>query len=168
MYDYLLYFLIFSFLGWCAEVAFYFFKTGRFVNRGLAKGPFCPIYGVGISLSYFLLRGVSSFPILVLFSMAITTAVELLVGFITDKILGVRLWDYSSEKGNILGYVCPRFSVIWGFASALAVRLIPRFDGIIALANTPRAQVLVCAVLLVILVDSEREIIKTIKDDART
>ena len=168
MYDYLLYFLIFSFLGWCAEVTFYIFKTGRFVNRGLAKGPFCPIYGVGISLSYFLLGGVKSFLLLAIFSMAITTAVELFVGFITDKILGVRLWDYSSEKGNILGYVCPKFSIIWGVVCAVVIRLIPRLDGPLALARSPLGYTVTAIMLLLVLVDSEREIIKTINGSVRS
>ena len=99
MYNYLLYFLIFSFLGWCVEVIFCFFKTGRFVNRGFAKGPICPIYGIGISLSYLLLGSVESFPLLALLSMATATAVELIAGVIFDKIFGVRLWDYTCEKG---------------------------------------------------------------------
>ena len=31
--------LIYSFLGWCAEVAFAAVRHGRFVNRGFLNGP---------------------------------------------------------------------------------------------------------------------------------
>ena len=165
MYDYLIYFLVFSFLGWCAEVIFYAFKEHRFVNRGLARGPICPIYGVGISLSYLMLRDVESFLALVLLSMALTTLVEALVGVLTHKMLGVRLWDYSCEKGNIGGYVCPRFSLIWGVISALIIRLIPRLDPLLAWANDPRVAALVFAFLIVALADTEREMIRIIKGD---
>ena len=128
MYKYLLYFLIFSFLGWCAEVVFAAIKTGRFVNRGLLCGPVCPIYGVGICLSSLLLGSVKSFALLVLLSMAIATAVELAVGVVTEHSLGKRLWDYRGEKGNILGYVCPRFSLIWGVVCAIVLKLLPLLD----------------------------------------
>lgn len=41
-------FFIYSFVGWCCEVAFAACKTGQFVNRGFLFGPLCPIYGFGV------------------------------------------------------------------------------------------------------------------------
>ena len=137
MYKYLLYFLVFSFLGWCVEVVFHVFKTGRVVNRGLAKGPICPIYGVGICLSYLLLRSVESFILLALLSMAVATIVEFSVGWLLERTLGQRLWDYSAERGNILGYVCPRFSLIWGVVCAFAVRLMTRLEPLVNRLENP-------------------------------
>ena len=137
MYKYLLYFLVFSFLGWCVEVVFHVFKTGRVVNRGLAKGPICPIYGVGICLSYLLLRSVESFILLALLSMAVATIVEFSVGWLLERTLGQRLWDYSTERGNILGYVCPRFSLIWGVVCALTVRLMTRLEPLVDRLGNP-------------------------------
>lgn len=167
MYDYLIYFLAFSFLGWCAEVAFYFFKTGRFVNRGLAKGPVCPIYGVGILLPYLLLGKIESFFVLALFSALIATAIELITGALTDKMLGVRLWDYSSEKGNIHGYICPRFSLIWGVVCAAAIKLIPLLDPVLRLARETRIIVLILLAFVIVFVDIENEVVKIIKGEKR-
>ena len=161
MYEYLLYFLAFSFVGWCAEVVFYIFKTGRLVNRGFAKGPVCPIYGIGISLSYLLLGGVDSFVLLVLLSMAIATAVEFTVGILFDKLLGIRLWDYREERGNIGGYVCPRFSLIWGFVSALVIRIIPRLTFLTELSVKPGIRVISVVLLVLIIVDIKHELEKT-------
>ena len=160
MYDYLLYFLVFSFLGWCAEVVFYIFKTGKLVNRGLAKGPFCPIYGVGICLCRWLLGSVESFILLVIFSMAIATAVELAVGFIMDRAVGRRLWDYSGERGNILGYVCPRFSLIWGVVCAITLKIIPLLDPFLAAMGTPFGYAATFALLMCVTVDSELQLLK--------
>ena len=162
MYNYLLYFLAFSFLGWCAEVTFYIFKTGRLINRGFAKGPFCPIYGVGISLSYLLLSSVRSFLLLALFSMAIATAVELAVGLAFDKLLDIRLWDYREERWSIGGYVCPKFSLIWGTVSAAVIRLIPTLDPLLTLARSPRICVLVLIAFVLMLLDIKRETVKAI------
>ncbi len=161
MYEYLLYFLAFSFVGWCAEVVFYIFKTGRLVNRGFAKGPVCPIYGIGISLSYLLLGSVESFALLALLSMAIATAVEFSVGILFDKLLGIRLWDYRGERGNIGGYVCPRFSLVWGVVSAAVIRIIPRLTLLTELAKRPEIRVLSVVLFALVIVDIKREIEKT-------
>ena len=160
MYEYLLYFLVFSFAGWCAEVAFYIFKTGRLVNRGFAKGPVCPIYGIGISLSYLLLGGVDSFVLLVLLSMAIATAVEFTVGILFDKLFGIRLWDYREERGNICGYVCPRFSLIWGLVSATVIRIIPRLSLLTELAKRLEIRVISVVLFALIIIDIKHELEK--------
>ena len=163
MYKYLLYFLIFSFLGWCAEVVFQFFKSGRFVNRGLARGPFCPIYGVGICLSYALLGGVGSFVLLALLSMAIATAVELAVGYMTDRALSLRLWDYTGEKGNILGYVCPRFSLIWGIVCATVIKLLGFFDPLSEVLDAPIFKGIAFTLFVLVLTDERISMLRSNK-----
>ena len=52
---------------------------------------------------------------------AIITALEFVTGCIVNLWLGWDVWDYSSEWGNLLGQICPKFSVIWFFVSALAI-----------------------------------------------
>ena len=159
MYKYLLYFLIFSFLGWCAEVVFYAIRSGKFVNRGLARGPVCPIYGVGITLSALLLRSVENFVLLALLAMSVATIVELTVGAMTHSMLGVRLWDYTKEKGNIFGYVCPRFSLIWGAACASVIKLLPILDRVIELLYNPFCYALSIVLLAIIIADEKSAII---------
>ena len=46
-YQLLWLYMIYSFIGWCAEVVVAAVKRHRFVNRGAVSGPFCPIYGLG-------------------------------------------------------------------------------------------------------------------------
>lgn len=46
-YQLLWFFLIYSFVGWCGEVAVSVIKQHKFVNRGFVTGPLCPIYGMG-------------------------------------------------------------------------------------------------------------------------
>ena len=160
MYKYLLYFLIFSFLGWCVEVGYHVIKLQRFENRGLSRGPACPIYGVGICLSHLLLSRVESFILLALFSMAIATAVELLVGFFTDRFLSLRLWDYRGEKGNILGYVCPKFSLAWGVACAVIIKLLPLLDPLISMLDTPLFKGVSFVIFILILTDERISMMK--------
>lgn len=51
----------------------------------------------------------------------IITALEFCCGCIVNLWLGWDVWDYSFEWGNLLGQICPKFSVIWFFVSVLAI-----------------------------------------------
>ena len=41
------------------------------------------------------------------------TVLELAVGQLCLVALRVRVWDYRAEWGNIAGFVCPRYTVLW-------------------------------------------------------
>lgn len=51
----------------------------------------------------------------------IITALEFGCGCIVNLWLGWDVWDYSKLWGNFLGQICPLYSVIWFFVSALAI-----------------------------------------------
>ena len=118
-------FLIYSFLGWCVEVSFVAVTSGKVVNRGFLNGPVCPIYGVGM-LGALLLLGPVSGNLLILFllGMLLCTVVELIGGWALERAFHTRWWDYSDEPFNLGGYICLRFSIMWGLAVTFAVRLI--------------------------------------------
>lgn len=116
--------MLLSFLGWAFETAVVYFSCGRITDRGFLTLPFCPIYGCSIVFVYLLLgtpdecriKGGSSkqkkflYACLCLF---MPTAMEFLIGFLFDKTLHCRLWDYSYYKYNLFGYICLRNSIIW-------------------------------------------------------
>ena len=116
-------FFIYGFLGWCVEVAFAACKSGRFVNRGFLNGPICPIYGFGVMAVAVLLQPVRSNPwLLYLGAFLLTSLLELITGWLLEKIFHAKWWDYSKMPLNIGGYVCLLFSLIWGFACMAIVR----------------------------------------------
>ncbi len=43
----------------------------------------------------------------------IITAVEFVFGIIFNIMLGMGVWDYSAVWGNIMGQICPVYSVFW-------------------------------------------------------
>ena len=51
----------------------------------------------------------------------IITTLEFCCGCIVNIWLGWDVWNYSKLWGNLLGLICPKFSVIWFFVSALAI-----------------------------------------------
>lgn len=118
-------FFIYAFLGWCSEVVFAAVKTGRFVNRGFLMGPVCPIYGLGVAFVLLALAPFGdSLALLFAASVVITSALELLVGWLAEKLLHQRLWDYSTMPFNFKGYICLAFSLLWGLACILVVRVV--------------------------------------------
>lgn len=124
-YELLWIFLIYAFLGWCSEVVFAAVKTGKFVNRGFLLGPVCPIYGLGVGFVLLALEPFGdSLALLFAASVVITSALELLVGWLAETLLHQRLWDYSTMPFNFKGYICLAFSLLWGLACILVVRVI--------------------------------------------
>ena len=51
----------------------------------------------------------------------ICTVLELLAGLVLNVWLGLDIWDYSGVPGNIMGQVCPQFTLAWAALSAVAV-----------------------------------------------
>ncbi len=51
------------------------------------------------------------------------TAIEFFFGLILNVWLGLDMWDYSNMPGNILGQICPQFTLLWFFLSAVGIVL---------------------------------------------
>lgn len=120
--EYLFYFLIYSFLGWCTEVIYSALNRGVFINPGYLNGPYCPIYGFGsifVLLSLFNLR--DNKIILFFGAILITSILEFLVGWFLEKSFHQRFWDYSNRPFNIKGYICLSFSIYWGIGCVFIV-----------------------------------------------
>ena len=115
--DVVLMFFIYAFLGWCTEVAFAACKNGHFVNRGFLNGPICPIYGFGLVGVVLMLKPMQgNLLMLYIGSFLLTSLIELITGFLLEKLFHAKWWDYSKMPLNIGGYVCLLFSLIWGAA----------------------------------------------------
>ena len=118
-------FFVYAFLGWCTEVGYAALRTGRFVNRGFLNGPVCPIYGFGVIIVLWVLEPLAE-NILLLFlgSVVLTSALEWITGLVLEKLFHQRWWDYSDEPFNVGGYICLRFSLMWGAACLFVVKIL--------------------------------------------
>ena len=125
LYNYMWFFIIYAFLGWCGEVAFAAIKTGTFVNRGFLNGPVCPIYGAGVCIVILCLTPFSAnLAVLFIGSVILTSVLEFLTGFVLEKLYNEKWWDYSERPFNIKGYICLEFSLLWGVACVVVVKVI--------------------------------------------
>ncbi len=155
MYLFVFLFFLYAFLGWCTEVSYAALTSGKFVNRGFLNGPICPIYGFGALLVLGLLEPLKgSGPMLFLGSMILTSLLELVTGFVLEKLFHQHWWDYSNEPFNIGGYICLRFSIMWGLACTFVVYLIhPTLLLLVGLLPRPLGVGLLCVLSLATAVD---------------
>ncbi len=155
LYNAAWYFMIYSAVGWGAEVSYAAVCHGRFVNRGFLCGPVCPIYGIGAILIILCLAPIADRLIpLFLASVALTSVLELVTGFVLEKYFHTKWWDYSEFPMNIGGYVCPKFSLLWGLACVLLVRVLhPIISSIVERAPHGAGTVVLSIFLIVLSAD---------------
>ncbi len=115
-----LYFIVYSFLGWMLETIFALFVVGKFVKRGFLYGPLCPIYGFGAVLLILVLYKSKNKKAKEFFvSMIVFSIFEYVVSLTLESVFHLRWWDYSNDFGNINGRICVAYSVAWGFIGLL-------------------------------------------------
>ena len=125
LYTFVWLFLIYSFIGWCAEVSAHAVTKGKFINRGFLNGPYCPIYGFGMVIVTMCLTPIEkNWLLLFLGSVILTTILELVTAFIMEKFFHTRWWDYSNQKFNLDGYICLKYSLVWGLACVIVMKFI--------------------------------------------
>ena len=116
-------FVLGSLFGYLLEV-FYrrIFSAKRWINPGFLVGPYIPLYGFGVLLLYGLsnldlarigLSGVAEHAVRLVVIGVSLTLIEFLTGLVFIHGLHIKLWDYSDRFGNIMGIICPLFSLIW-------------------------------------------------------
>lgn len=126
-------FFIGSVSGWVMELFFRrFFSSAnpdrKWINPGFCTGPYVPLYGFGLCILYliaqlepygFLEHPVWNRVLLFLIMAVCMTAIEYLAGLFCLKVARVRLWDYSDERWNVQGLICPKFSLAWAALGAV-------------------------------------------------
>lgn len=117
-----LYFIAYSFLGWCVETTYCCISERRWVARGFLYGPICPIYGVGVLLMILFFAPLSG-NLVVFYGTAtvVMSAWEYLVGWFLETTTHIKYWDYSDKPFNIKGRVCLQISLCWGVLSYITI-----------------------------------------------
>lgn len=125
---YCILFFALAFIGWIWEVFLYFFTAHAFINRGVYKGPYLPVYGVGGMLLYLLLHRLKKKPVPVFFSsLVICSLLEFFTSWFLEKRWGIRWWDYSGHFMNIGGRICLLGAVCFGVGGTVLVCLFMPF-----------------------------------------
>lgn len=122
---YALLFFIAAFAGWLWEVLLYLVTDHTFVNRGVYRGPYLPIYGVGCVILILLLHRMRKRPVVVFaLSSFLCSMLEYFSGVWLEKKWGIRWWDYSEHMFNIQGHICLTSAIGFGLGGVLLICLI--------------------------------------------
>ncbi|NTU88330.1 MAG: putative ABC transporter permease [Actinobacteria bacterium] len=118
---YIVYFFIYSFIGWAYESIYCSIIERRVINRGFLNGPFCPIYGAGAIADILLLGTIQNPLVLFMTGAVVASILEYLTSWLLEMIFHAKWWDYSHMGFNLNGRVCLLGAVVFG---AFAVTLI--------------------------------------------
>ena len=152
----ILFFFIFSFVGWLWEVALYLFRDGILVNRGTLYGPWLPIYGTGCTLIVLLtkfkkFRKMLKNPFLTFgVVMFLCSAIEYATSWYIEVTTGIRYWDYTGVFLNINGRICLECSLFFGLGGVLCVYIVAPFLERNLQRLTNKLKISMCIALLLI------------------
>lgn len=133
MYDYtvtqwVFFFYLYCFFGWCFESAYVSVRTWKLTNRGFMHGPFLPLYGSGAIMMLVVSAPFQdSIPLTYLAGCLGATILEYVTGVTMEALFKVRYWDYSYQKIQYKGYVCLSSTLAWGGLTILMTTVIQRY-----------------------------------------
>ncbi len=134
----MIYFSIFSVIGYFYESLAMTIWAGKWDNRGFLYGPAIPIYGAGALLGTILFEYFYTdyTPMSVfLISMFVSALMEYVVHYVLEQIFHAYWWDYSKAPLNINGRICLPASIGFGIAGLIIIYvfnpiLLPVIQGI--------------------------------------
>lgn len=150
--QWIFFFYLYCFLGWCFESAYVSCKNRKLINRGFMRGPFLPLYGSGAIIMLVLSAPYQENLLLTYISGVIgATLLEYLTGVCMEYLFKMRYWDYSNQPFNFQGYVCLSSSIAWGFLTILMTRIIHKPISLFVLA-VPTVILTIAVIILTILI----------------
>lgn len=116
-------FFIYSFIGWCWEsFPCSTIELDKMYNRGFLIGPACPIYGIGATLSYLMLKNFDSSLHIFIYSALLSCTIEYIIGYFLERFFHQRWWDYSDYPFQIKSRVCLYGLIVFGMANIIIVK----------------------------------------------
>ena len=150
---YALLFFTTAFAGWLWEVLLYVVTDHTFVNRGVYRGPYLPIYGVGCVILILFLHKMRRQPGFVfVISCLLCSTLEYFSGVWLEKKWGIRWWDYSEHKFNIQGHICLTSAIGFGLGGVFLICLIQPIFNKYYHRMTSKMRVTLCVLFLLVFI----------------
>lgn len=129
----ILWFSLYSFMGWMLETVFKSVRDRHFVNSGFLYGPFVPIYGfAAILVNYCLALAKSSTALInnplvsgalsVFLVIIATSLLEYFTGALLESLFKRQWWDYSDQRFNIKGRISLNYSIAWAILGCFVLK----------------------------------------------
>lgn len=157
---YIVWFFVYSFLGWCWEVSLRLVQHHVFVNRGFVTGPVLPIYGFGGLISIVILHPIPTLWLQFLVGAASAALMEYTTSWAMEKLFHARWWDYSNKPFNIHGRIYLLGVVTFGVMMVVVDRVFqPLLQRLTNLVPPLALEIAAAAMLAVFLVDLTTSVI---------
>ena len=118
-------FVLYSMIGWLVESIYMSICEKKITNRGFARGPFCPIYGVGALGAVILFTPIKDkYWLVYILGCIVATVFEFIVGKLMIRFLGSLWWDYNEKFLNYQGIICLESTLAWGLYALPIVHLL--------------------------------------------
>ncbi|GAB6171367.1 membrane protein [Paradesulfitobacterium aromaticivorans] len=147
----ILFFALYSFLGWVLEFIYRSLTQKEVVNPGFLSGPFLPIYGT-FALLVLLCRSIlAELPLVWQFLILtmLSTGIEYGAGYLLESVFHLQLWSYRHTPLNYKGRIALPYALLWGMLGLFFLHYIhPYFETLTAgIPPTPR---ILCTLLFLI------------------
>ena len=140
---YFMWLLIYSVFGWVIESLLFSFKEHKFVNRGILKGPYCPVYGIGAIVNAIVIDNMNSVILAAVFCAAVIFILSLATSAFEKKLSGTK---------NIQN---PILTLIWSVTSSIFINIMHlTLGGSIASLHTALMRLVMVLVGALLLVDT--------------
>ncbi len=118
-------FVLYSFFGCILEEVYYFVLHREYMSkRMLINLPLCPVYGIACLLLGTANRQDDSAAMLFCTGFLVVSATELAFYLVSRRVYGVRLWDYSGLRFQLMGGISLVYSVMWGFCNIFFAKVL--------------------------------------------
>ena len=147
----IIYFFIYSFLGWVQEILYFLVTERRFRNGGIVIAPLLPIYGIGaLSILLFLQPYIHNPFLVFLLSAILASVIEYIGHYAMEKWFHVLLWDYKDKPFNLNGRICLENSLGFGILALFVVYVAHPFIASIV-GMIPQKLIVLLAIILGVL-----------------
>lgn len=125
LYNWIFFFFIYCFLGWCIESTIVSVNTRKLTNRGFLRGPALPIYGFGAILILFCtLPFEGNVFMQYIVGVVACTVLEYVTAVLMEAVFKTKYWDYSGKFLNFQGRICLVSSLFWGVLTLFVIKVI--------------------------------------------
>ncbi len=123
--QWMFFFYVYCFAGWCIESSYVSLKERKFTNRGFMRGPFLPLYGSGAIMMLVVSMPFRDHLVLTYVAGCVgATVLEYVTGVTMEALFKIRYWDYSNNRFNFQGHICLGTSLAWGFLTILMTEVV--------------------------------------------
>ena len=155
LYIYLMFLIIYSFLGYIYEVFYQRIIFKKWVNPGFLHGPYFIVRGLFSLIVIYLLNGYYNDPLVIfVFGCIISSLFEYYTSYLRERVFKCKFWDYSGYKYNVNGRININKNILDGLLALVIIYCLnPLLKYVFSFVDTLYLKYISLGLLLIILLD---------------